>query len=60
MTKYALINEESIVIDLLEVENIDSLDGYVLPEHQCALINITNTETPLVGQVYNHELNKFE
>jgi hypothetical protein len=60
MTKYALIDEESIVIDLLEVENIDSLDGYVLPDHQCGLINITNTEAPLLGQVYNHELNKFE
>jgi hypothetical protein len=60
MTKYALINEERIVIDLLQVENIETLDGYVLPEHQCALVNITNTEAPLLGQIYNHELNKFE
>jgi hypothetical protein len=60
MRKYALINEESIVIDLLEVENIDTLDGYVLPEHQCALINITNTEAALLGQVYNSETNQFQ
>jgi hypothetical protein len=60
MTKYALINEERIVIDLLQVENIETLDGYILPEHQCALVNITNTEAPLLGQIYNHELNKFE
>lgn len=59
MIKYALINEEGIAIDLLEVENIETLDGYVLPEHQCALINITNTQAPLLGQVYNFETNQF-
>jgi hypothetical protein len=60
MTKYALLNEEGIVIDLLEVENIETLDGYVLPEHQCALININNISTPSLGQIYNFEINKFE
>lgn len=60
MTKYALINEEAIVIDLLEVENIENLDGYVLPEHQCGLINITNISAPLLGQVYNSEINQFQ
>ena len=60
MIKYALINEEGIVIDLLEVEDINTLDGYQLPEHQCALINITNTEAPLLGQVYNFETNQFQ
>jgi hypothetical protein len=60
MRKYALINEESVVMDLLEVENIETLDGYVLPEHQCALINITHTEAPLLGQIYNHNTNQFE
>lgn len=60
MTKYALIDEENKVIDLIEVENIETLDGYVLPPHQCALINITNIEAPLVGQVYNHLENKFQ
>jgi hypothetical protein len=60
MTKYALVNEEGIVRDLLEVEDIHTLDGYVLPEYQCALINITNTSAPLLGQVYNFETNKFE
>ena len=60
MIKYALIDEESKVIDLLEVLDRDTLDGYVLPEHQCALINITNTETPLIGQLYNHLEDKFE
>lgn len=60
MTKYALINEEGTVIDLLQVENIETLDGYVLPEHQCGLINITNTQAPLLGNVYNFETNQFQ
>lgn len=60
MTKYALINEQSIVIDLLEVENIDTLDGYELPEHQCALIYINNMEAPSIGQTWNPYTNKFE
>ena len=60
MTKYALINEEGIVIDLLEVENIETLDGYVLPEYACGLINITNAKAPLLGQIYNHNTNQFE
>lgn len=59
MTKYALINEEGVVIDLLQVENIETLDGYVLPEHQCGLINITNIDAPLLGQIYSAETNKF-
>ena len=59
MKKYALIDEERIVIDLLEVENIDTLDGYVLPEHECALIYINDMETPLIGQMWNSYENKF-
>jgi len=60
MTKYALINEQSEVIDLLEVENIHTLDGYILPEHQCSLINITDSEAPSLGKVWNPYENKFE
>lgn len=60
MTKYALINEESIVIDLLEVNDINTLDGYILPAHQCALINITDSEAPSLGKVWNPYENKFE
>jgi hypothetical protein len=59
MIKYALIDEESKVIDLLEVLDRDTLDGYVLPEHQCALIYINNMETPSIGQVWNSYENKF-
>jgi hypothetical protein len=59
MIKYALINEEYVVIDLLEVMDRDTLDGYVLPEHQCALIYINNMETPSIGQVWNSYENKF-
>jgi hypothetical protein len=60
MTKYALINEKNIVIDLLEVENIDTLDGYVLPEHECALIYINDMEIVKLGEVWNPYTNKFE
>jgi hypothetical protein len=60
MIKYALIDEENKVIDLLEVENIYTLDGYILPEHQCALINVTDISAPLIGQLYNNLENKFE
>lgn len=61
MTKYALINEQNEVIDLLEVENIHTLDGYILPQHQCALIRINDLEIqPVLGQVWKDELNKFE
>ncbi len=60
MIKYALINEENIVIDLLEVMDIDTLDGYQLPEHQCALVNITNSEAPSLGQIWNAFENKFQ
>ena len=59
MIKYALINEEYVVIDLLEVMDRDTLDGYVLPEHQCALINITLREAPALGSVWDAQLDKF-
>jgi hypothetical protein len=39
MTKYNVI-VEGIIIDTIEVENIDTLDGYVLPECECQLIKI--------------------
>ena len=61
MTKYALINEQNEVIDLLQVENIHTLDGYILPEHQCALIKINDFEIePVLGQKWIPETNKFE
>lgn len=60
MTKYALINEQSIVVDILEVSDKHTLDGYILPEYQCALININTISTPSLGQVWNSYENKFE
>jgi hypothetical protein len=60
MIKYALINKESIVIDILEVIDRDTLDGYVLPEYECALIYINDMQTPSIGQVWNAYENKFE
>ena len=39
MTKYNVI-VEGIIIDTIEVKDIHTLDGYVLPESECQLIKI--------------------
>ena len=38
MYKYAVCNSENLCVDIIEVSDIDTLDGYQLPEGQCSLI----------------------
>ena len=59
MYKYAVVNEFGSVIDIITVSNVDTLDGYQLPDEPCALIDIRE-RIALVGQTYNHQLDKFE
>jgi hypothetical protein len=59
MYKYAVVNFENLVIDIITVSDMHTLDGYQLPEGQCALIDIRE-RLALIGQTYNHELDKFE
>lgn len=59
MIKYAVVDYRNIVIDIITVSDMNTLDGYELPIEQCALICI-NDRTALIGQTYNHELDKFE
>lgn len=39
MTKYNVI-VEGVIIDTIEVENINTLDGYELPQTECHLEKI--------------------
>lgn len=59
MYKYAVVDFRNIVVDIITVSDMNTLDGYSLPEGPCALIDIRE-RLVLVGQTYNHQLDKFE
>jgi hypothetical protein len=59
MYKYAVVEEFGNVIDIITVSDMDTLDGYQLPDGPCSLIDIRE-RIALIGQTYNHELDKFE
>jgi hypothetical protein len=59
MYKYAVVDYRSIVIDVITISDMNTLDGYQLPEGECALIDIRE-RLAIIGQTYNHELDKFE
>lgn len=62
MTKYITIQlPQYKVYSIIEVENIDTLDGIELPDDVLQLIPASHYDVlPEVGQVYNPETNKFE
>jgi hypothetical protein len=59
MYKYAVVEEFGNVIDIITVSDMNTLDGYQLPKGPCALIDVRE-RVALIGQTYNHELDKFE
>lgn len=68
MYKYAVVEEFGNVIDIITVSDMNTLDGYTLPEGPCTLV-ILNAETygwgtnkiePSIGAKYNPLEDKFE
>ena len=61
MTTYAVINWESICVDIIEVANTDTLDGYELPEGPCGLVPSYNwANDAFIGAHFNSDTNTFE
>jgi hypothetical protein len=61
MKKYAVVNWEYICVDIIEVSNIDTLDGYELPEGPCILVpsGVWSNEAQ-IGLHFNSETNSFQ
>lgn len=61
MIRYAVINWENKCIDIINVENIDTLDGYELPEGECALIASKNwANEAQIGLYFDGLTNTFQ
>ena len=61
MFKYAVLNSDNLCIDIIEVSNRDTFDGYELPQEQCSLIISTQWENEAqIGLHFNPFTNLFE
>ena len=61
MITYAVINWENKCVDIIEVSNIDTLDGYQLPEGQCILFPSKNwVNQAEVGLYFDGLTNSFQ
>ena len=61
MFKYAVLDSEALCIDIIEVLDRDTLDGYQLPVGECALIYSLNWGNEAqIGLHFNYETNQFE
>lgn len=67
MYKYAVVEEFGSVIDIITVSDMNTLDGYTLPDGPCTLVILNaemygwgaDIEEPTIGQKYDFYLNKF-
>jgi hypothetical protein len=62
MFKYAAITHpENVVWDIIEVEDKDDVAKIEWPDNVLIFIFLNNREDiPTKGQIYNHELDKFQ
>lgn len=68
MYKYAVVEEFGSVIDIITVSDMNTLDGYNLPEGPCTLVILNgemhgwgaNKDEPTIGAKYNFLEDKFE
>ena len=61
MYRYAVINWENKCVDIIDVEDIHTLDGYELPEGPCALVATDNWENEAgVGLYFDGLTNTFQ
>jgi hypothetical protein len=62
MTKYITLQIPTYVVySIIEVENIDTLDGIELPDDVLQLLPASHYEVlPEIGQTYNPETNQFQ
>lgn len=61
MYKYAILNSDNVIIDIIEVTDKDTLDNYQLPDGPCIAYPTWKTEQELsAGMVWNPITDIFE
>jgi hypothetical protein len=60
MKEYAIINWEKKVVDIIQVENTNTLDGYILPEGEVIAFPTYKVAYPIqIGMTYEPSTEMF-